>query len=286
MSSSPATVHESAASLSPSPTSCTGSKATECGNSKSCALLKGSCTPPHDDGAEEMDSVASSRPSHPVVDADYSLDFGLLHISAHCNPASSSTPIGGGYTSMGHSSSGFTSSFQYTPSSLTPVTLSQYTPTTYHCHEQRFSLSMVDLRNVPKMETGHKTTKSIISKTAHKTTSKSKADRFAAEFYRKGKVRSVMGGRDGIVGQMEAKMMLAYFRNVEVDNIDHQGHVPNASICCVHIEPMEVIQKQSASFCFWFDCGRCTLSVMHCAVYTLCTMHISLYYGMSALSTI
>ena len=223
MSSSPAALHEADQSLSPSPTPCSNSHLQDLVNSKSGALYKGSCTPPHDDGDIELESVASSRPSHPVVDADYSLDFGQLHISANCNPVSSSTPLGGGYNSstldrIGHSSTGYTCSF-----TLTPITLSQFSPSTYHGHESRFSLSMVDLRNFPQIETRHKATKSIISRTAHKPTCKSKADKFAADFYRKGKVRSVMGGRDGIIGQMEAKMMLAYFRNVEVENIDDQG---------------------------------------------------------------
>merc|ERR1719242_69198 len=99
MSSSPAFIHATHPSLSASLLPCTDSASTLPGTTKpnhSNAHLKGTCTPPQDELDEtEIDSVASSRPSNlntPVIDTDYSLDFSQLHISANCNPVSSSTP--------------------------------------------------------------------------------------------------------------------------------------------------------------------------------------------------
>eukprot|EP01084_Bolivina_argentea_P102556 183724_1 len=48
---------------------------------------------------------------------------------------------------------------------------------------------------------------------------KSTADKFASEFYKNAKVKSVMAGH-GIIGQFEARLMLAYYRNVDVENIE------------------------------------------------------------------
>ena len=48
------------------------------------------------------------------------------------------------------------------------------------------------------------------------------AHKFAQEFYKKAKVKSVMRGNT-MIGQFEAKLMLAYFRNVEPENIESSG---------------------------------------------------------------
>ena len=51
------------------------------------------------------------------------------------------------------------------------------------------------------------------------------ANKFASAFYKKANVKLVLRSNT-VIGQLEAKMMLTYFRNVEVENIESNGIIP------------------------------------------------------------
>eukprot|EP01083_Nonionella_stella_P104253 298544_1 len=100
----------------------------------------------------------------------------------------------------------------YTPTWTSP----QNTPTQSHSH-----MHHNDLHSNPSHSTSHSASYShSASSKRSKRKEKSVEDKFASDFMKKAKVKSVMRGNQ-IIGMFEGKLMLSYFRNVEIDAIDN-----------------------------------------------------------------